>query len=339
MTFPDPTQAYNYVAYGLRLSSNLPILGLLTTSQIDLADVRIRLGTLPSANSSNKFTAKLRYASAHRAREGQPELQIWDVENGEFLRMQYSDGIEFWLDRNLATLWAHWPISSSVQDALNYLVGPILGLLLRLRGIVCLHASAVSINDRAVVFVGCEGAGKSTTAAAFARRGCAVLSDDIVPLIECGDGFHTVPAYPRVNLWPDSVALLYGSPDALPAISLDWDKRCLSLGRADGAQFEERPLPLGAIYVLGESTGGSEKVVEIISQKRALIMLVGNTYATNFLDAEQRAEEFRVLSRVVGAVPVRQINRQRETAEIEEFCAAIQQDFASVDSWSNSLEH
>jgi hypothetical protein len=284
------------------------------------------------------FTNKLRYASAHRAPAGQPELQIWEVENGEFLRMQYSDGVEFWLDRNLATLWAHWPTSSSVQDALSYLVGPILGLLLRLRGIVCLHASAVNINDRAVVFVGSEGAGKSTTAAAFARRGFAVLSDDIVPLVECEGRFQTVPAYPRINLWPDSVALLYGSPAALPAINLDWDKRCLRLGKVEGAQFEERPLPLGAIYVLGEGTGGSEKGIEIISQKTALMILVGNTYATNFLDAKQRAEEFQVLSRVVAAVPVRQINRQRETAEVEEFCAAVQQDFASVESQSNSLD-
>jgi hypothetical protein len=338
VTFPDPTQAYNYVAYGLRLSSNLPILGLLATSQIDLPDVRIRLGTLPSAISSNKFTAKLRYASTHRTQVGEPELQIWDMDNGEFLRMQYREGVEFWLDRNLATLWVHWPTSSSLQDALSYLLGPILGLLLRLRGIVCLHASAVNINDRAVVFVGSEGAGKSTTAAAFARGGCAVLSDDIVAMVERGHEFQAVPAYPRINLWPDSVALLYGSPDALPAISLDWDKRCLSLGKAERAQFEERPLPLGAIYILGESTNGSEEGIETISPKTALMMLVGNTYATNFLDAKQRAEEFGVLSRLVATVPVRKINRRGETAEVEGFCAAIQRDFASVESRSNSLD-
>jgi hypothetical protein len=338
VTLRDPTQAYNYVAYGLCLSSNLPVVGLLPSSSIGLPDVQIRLGDLPNASSSNRFAAKLRYASALRAQTGQPELQIWDVDDGEFLRLQYSDGVVFWLDRTFTTLWAHWPTGSSLQDASSYLVGPILGLLLRLRGIVCLHASAVSINDRAVVFVGSEGAGKSTTAAAFARRGCGVLSDDIVPLIECGDGFQTVPACPRINLWPDSAALLYGSPDALPSISLDWDKRCLSLGKAEGAQFEERPLPLGAIYVLGESAGGPEKGVEIISQKAALMMLVGNTYATNFLDAKQRAEEFEVLSRVVATVPVRKINRRREAAEVDGFCAAIQRDFAGVESRANSLD-
>jgi hypothetical protein len=196
----------------------------------------------------------------------------------------------------------------------------------------------VSIKDRAVVFVGLEGAGKSTTAAAFARQGYPVLSDDIVALVECGHEFQTLPAYPRVNLWPDSVKLLYGSPDALPQIMPDWDKRCLKLGEAEGTKFEERPLPLGAIYVLGDSASGSEEGIEIISQKTALMMLVGNTYATNFLDAKQRAEEFEALSRVVAAVPVRKINRGREGPGVEDLCAAIQRNFASIDSPSNRLE-
>jgi hypothetical protein len=337
VTFRDSKQAYKYLAYGLCLSSNLPIVDLLPSSSIDLPDVLIKLGALPAWHSSNRGQT-LRYASSYPTETGEPGLQIWDVDNGEFLRMHYSDGVEFWLDRNLATLWAHWPTGSSLQDALSYLVGPILGLLLRLRGIVCLHASAVNINNRAVVFVGSEGAGKSTTAAAFARRGCAVLSDDIVALVERGHEFRAVPAYPRVNLWPDSVALLYGSADALPAISLDWDKRSLNLGKAEDAKFEERPLPLGAIYVLGESPSGSEEGIEVISPKTALMMLVGNTYATNFLDAKQRAKEFEVLSRLVDTVPVRKINR-RKAADVEGFSAAIRQDFARIASPASSRDH
>jgi hypothetical protein len=270
---------------------------------------------------------------------GVPDLRIWDLGDGEFLRMLYSDGVEFWLDRALATLWVQWPTSSSLENTLSYLVGPIMGLLLRLRGIVCLHGSAVTINDRGVVFVGPEGAGKSTTAAAFATHGHAVVSDDIVGLTERGAEFQILPAYPRINLWPDSVKLLFGSPDALPMITGGWDKRCFKIGEVEGTKFEEWPLPLGAIYVLGQAADASGEGVEIISQKTALMMLVENTYATNFLDAKQRAKEFEVLSRVVTTVPVRKINRAREGAGVEEFCTAIQRNFASIGSPSNCLEH
>jgi hypothetical protein len=334
VTFRDPTQAYNYVAYGLSLSSNLPIAALLPTASIALPEVQIKLGDLPLWHSSE---STLRYASSYVSETGEPDLRIWDVDNGEFFRVLYRDGVEFWLDRGFRTLWAYWPASSSLENALSYLVGPILGLLLRLRGIVCLHASAVSINNRAVVFVGSEGMGKSTTAAAFARRGYPVLSDDIVALVERGNEFQMLPGYPRVNLWPDSVELLYGSPDALPQISPNWEKRCLSLREDGETRFEEHAQPIGGIYVLGNSTGNSTKSVEVISRKTALMTLIGNTYATNFIDSKQRAEEFQVLSRLVANVPVRKINRGKVIG-VEEFCATIHRNFTSIDSPSNRLE-
>ena len=50
-------------------------------------------------------------------------------------------------------------------------LGPVFAFVLRLRGAVTFHASAVRIGD-AVAFLGPQGAGKSTTAAALALRGC-----------------------------------------------------------------------------------------------------------------------------------------------------------------------
>ena len=99
----------------------------------------------------------------------------------------------------------------------------------------CLHASAVAIEGRAVAIVGPSGAGKSSTAAAFARLGYPVLSDDIVALTGDGQRFHVQPAYPRVRLWPSAVTSLFGSRDALPRIVPDWEKRYLPL--IDGYPF------------------------------------------------------------------------------------------------------
>jgi hypothetical protein len=292
-------------------------------------DVEIKLGALPPSISIHD-NRKLRYASTFLTQAGEPALQIWDEQDGEFLSVRYSDGVEFWLDRGFRMLWAQWPANSSLENTLSYLVGPIMGLLLRLRGATCLHASAVSIRDRAIVFVGSEGAGKSTTAAAFAEQGFPVLTDDIAALVEREQQFHVLPAYKRINLWPDSVKLLYGSPEALPQITAEWEKRCLRLGEDGKTQFEERALPLGAIYALGNWTPNSAESIESISLKTAMMTLVANTYATNFLDAKQRAEEFVVLSRLAAAVPVRQINVRRETVGPHELCNVIRQDFASI---------
>src|SRR5260370_6266608 len=133
--------------------------------------------------------------------------------------------MQFWLDQKRENLWATWPDTLSLEHAASYLFGPILGLLRRLRGVTCLHASAVAFNERSIAFVGPAGVGKSTTAAAFARQGYGVLSDDIVALTERKGTFYALPAYPHLCLWPDSVRMLYGASEALPPFVPDLGKR------------------------------------------------------------------------------------------------------------------
>ena len=319
------------------MHSSLPIPGLPSvTSPSDSPDLVINLGHIPTTDFSHDVD-KLRYTSKYLDGGGQPSLRIWEMDGGLFLRMIYSDGTEFWIDREVRTLWAHWSKGSSLKNTLGYLLGPVLGLLLRLRGIVSLHASVVELDSRAVIFVGAEGAGKSTTAAAFARRGFAVLSDDIAALRETDGKFYVLPGYPRVNLWPDSVRMLYGSPEALPPIMNGWEKRCLTLGSNSETQFAERPLPIGAIYILGDPQTECGNTVESISQKTGMLDLVANTYATNFLDAGQRGREFAVLSRLVTAVPVRKINPRREVLAVQELCEAVQKDFAGLPASSGPV--
>jgi hypothetical protein len=250
-------------------------------------------------------------------------LRIWQVAQGASLYLAYSDGMEFWLDRKGLSVWAQWPATSSLEDAATFLLGPVLGLLLRLRGVTCLHASAVAFEDRAIAFVGDEGAGKSTTAAAFARRGHPVISDDVVALVENEGAFQVLPAYPYLSLWPDSVNLLYGPDKTLPAFSANWDKRVLSLAQ-DRLRFEEKSLPLGAIFLLGErSRESTAPFLETPTAQESLVALVANSYATGMLDKDMRAEEFTLFGRMLARVPVRRIRPGAKSTQIGELCEVI----------------
>jgi hypothetical protein len=320
-----------HTVFGLTIGSNVPLPGLATFGTFSHAvDLGIHLGVSPYGRCAIPTgSEELTYTSSYTDETGNPALLIWKTPDGVFLHLVYYDGIEFWLDRRGRTLWAVWPETSTLSDALSYLLGPVLGLLLRLRGVTCLHASSVALEYCSVVFVGSEGTGKSTTAAAFAREGYGVISDDVAALAESEGGFQVMPAYPHVCLWPDSVEKIYGSSEALPRLSLGSEKRRLALGD-QGTRFENRLLPLGAIYVLGDRRPDPAPYAEGVRPKAGLLSLVADTFANKILDREMRAREFAVLGRLVTTVPIRRIHPHKDPSRLEELCAVIHKDFASL---------
>jgi hypothetical protein len=188
--------------------------------------------------------------------------------------------------------------------------------------VTCLHASAVAYGEQAVAFVGPAGAGKSTTAAALALRGHAVLSDDVVALAERDGSFYVPCAYPYLCLWPESVQSMFGSRNALPQFSANYEKRCLSLGKQE-LPFAERPLQLGAVYILGERRNDPAPLVEELSQQKAFVSLVANTFGTNVVDGSMRAKEFETLGRLVPSVRVRQLWPHQDPNRLPELCQRI----------------
>jgi hypothetical protein len=330
-----------YSAFGLHVQSNLPLPGLASVGDfMGDADIELHLCSSPFGSGQEaRELEELLYASAYTDESGDPALRVWRIGKSQYIRLDYYDGVQFWLDRTGRNAWAVWPDRSSLENVSTYLVGPVLGLLLRLRGVVCLHASAVALGDRAVAFVGSEGAGKSTTAAALAQRGHAVISDDVVALIEEEGRFSVLSAYPHLSLWPDSVKMLYGPDKTLPVLSPDWGKHLLSL-TANHLKFEERSLPLGAIFILGERSPDSRApFLESMPHKEGLLSLVANSFATNLLDQEMRAHEFSLLGRVLSVVPIRRLRPQADAAQINRLCEAIEDACGSLSGQSRSASH
>lgn len=243
---------------------------------------------------------------------------------------RYQDGTEFVLDDLGANIWISWAPPLTQADAVTYLIGPIIGFVLRWRGRLCLHASCVCSGDRAFALMGSAGAGKSTTASTFASLSCPVLSDDITVLEEHGDEFVVQPGYPRTCLWPEAVAALFGKPDALPRITPSWDKRHLDLTRERGG-FQAEPVPLDAVYVLSDRVGeGDPVLIEDLEPGHAVVTIVGHTYGNRLLDADMRGREFAALDRFVRKVPVRRVAPPASLERIVELCERILDDFSSV---------
>jgi energy-coupling factor transporter ATP-binding protein EcfA2 len=289
-----------HFAFGLVLRANTAIPGLVALQDGPAADVEVWLGSMPAWLGEGS----------------------WDA--SRFLHIDFADGTNFLIDRAGTRIWATWPDTLSLEDTATYLLGPILGFVLRLRGTTALHASAIAVGDRAVGFTGPAGAGKSTTAAALARLGYPVLTDDLLALQDEGTTFLAQPAYPRVRLWPSSATSLYGSAGALPRLTPTWDKLYLDL--VENGRFHAHPLPVGSIYIFGaRSADPAAPFIEAIAPVAGLLTLVANIYA-HPLDRSQssmRARDFERLGRLVRGVSLKRVVPHVDPARIPRLCEVI----------------
>lgn len=322
----EESVAVAHSVYGLRLAANVAVPGLSIASNSDgIIDVRMRLKQDGFPPPAGRLGCEAFYVSPFKDANGEAELRAAILNGGAHFEFSYCDGTRFVIDRHGGEVVADWPDRLTLEDIAPYVVGPILGFILRLRGIIPLHASAVTIGEHAIALMGPAGAGKSTTAGAFARCGRRVISDDVVALRPEGSGFVVPPGYPRVNLWTGSVQALFGANGRLPLISPDWDKHFMPLDQK--TQFEARSLPLGAIYVFQKREAGlAAPVVESVTGAEAFVALLGNTYMNYWPDPEMRRREFEILGRVAAQVPVRRVRAAADPAMLFDLCETIAAD-------------
>ena len=325
-----------YRAYGLILRSQRPIQGLSPLPPEDEPSsnedqVSIFIGEAPAwVNAALRLAAQPIYVTAMGDGVADPALEVAELGDGEFFRFSYVDGTRFVVDAAMQRIWGTCPASLTQEDLVTYLVGPVLGFVLRRRGVLALHASTFCSNGLAFVLCGEGGAGKSTTAAALALRGVPIQCEDITALRERAGDFWVAPGYPRVNLWPESVSTVFSTPKALPKITPNWEKQFLSL---DGklAEFEKQDRQLAAVYLLApRRQEDSAPRIEEISSREAVLQLVRNTYMNYLLGAKQREMEFDAIARLVSRLVVRRLIPHSDPAKLSMMCDLLQMDSANI---------
>lgn len=183
-TAGSETVVSSYTAYGLSIRSHLPLPELLAGEAE--AEVVIRFGKAGPKPPGEVVGGALCWASATQA------CLSWK-EAGTFL---IRDGREITIDR----------VPGAEERLLRlYLLGPVLAVLLHQRGQLVLHSSAVAMNGGAVAFLGGQGLGKSTLAAALHARGYGILVDDVLALEVNQRGYPLVfPGFAQLKLWPET---------------------------------------------------------------------------------------------------------------------------------------
>lgn len=260
----------------------------------------------------------------------EPLLRFFTYGEEEFFEFAYADGSKFLLDASGTRVWASCAPPLVNEDLMTYFVGPVMGFLLRRRGIIPLHACTMELDGSVIALCGPGGAGKSTTAAALALRGIPILCEDVSPFAHSASGFRVPPGYPRVCLWPEAARILMGSPETLPKITPTWEKRYLALD-GNKAPFASGPGMLRAVYFLEPRIDGPNvPQLEEVKAADALVELVKNSYMSVLLNKEERATEFDVFGRLAQSVLLRRIRPHSDERKLGALCDLILEDASSV---------
>jgi hypothetical protein len=292
---------HHYRAFHLNISSAIPLPELQPGLSSADPDLEIRLGTLDSPKTpTNETSFWWNHESAY----------FYWPQAGTFLVRQ---GHSITVDPAPEAHKSLWRLP---------LLGGVLAMALHQRGLLVLHASAVSIDGKAVAFIGEKGKGKSTTAAALFHRGHPLLSDDIVAIDLARPGRPLVlPGFPQFKLWPDAVVSLGDDLNDLPRIHGECEKRVRSAHEA----FASESIPLSQIFVLGE---GTHLRIVPLSPQNILKQLLTHSYCCRYgramMNEKAGADHFRRCLQVAQNATVTSLESPRSFSLIGDLANLIE---------------
>jgi hypothetical protein len=314
----EPEAPHTYRAAGLTIGAHCRLYGFASVSAAQ-PDLRV----LPGRPHWADHSREVHYISSTHI-DGVPGVIVERGDPGYSFR--YADGTEFWLDAGGTRVWMH--VATTLEDACTYLVGIVLSFAFRLRGDFSLHASAIQTDRGAIALVGPHGAGKSTLAAAFGRRGMPVLTDDILRLT-CTNGTWTAHAFGGViRLWEDGESLVFGVPGRLAPLTPTWPKRGLPIG-SHGVSLSADSQPLAGIVFLKTTDDDAPPQLRSITAAQMALGLIGNSSASVLLNPEQRAAEFGQVASMTH-LPCVEVERSHSRDSLSEVLTLL-------DAWMQSL--
>jgi len=224
--------------------------------------------------------------------------------------------LRFYVSSDGSKIISNKPDIIPVNDLESFILGPILGCVLRLRNRICLHASVLEYNGKVIAMVGDKGAGKSTTAAALLQAGARLVSDDIAVLHNNDTNTHMVyPGYPGIRLLPEVLPQFgLNQHNYRPVVSTS-DKRIIPLAvnqqdieSNDNWKFQSRPQQLTTIYALKPRMPDlTHTKITTLSGKNALIAIAPHSYARRVLDEQHQNEEFTFMAQLARSMPVKSV--------------------------------
>jgi hypothetical protein len=295
-----------YRVCGLSVASEIGLPGLIAGAPERTPQVRIRRGPVP---------------------EDLPEPSAcgptWQIAGKQFL-LRIPDIARFLLNDGSEIVVAP-ETDAGAADIPIFLLGTVFGILLHQREQVVLHASAVRVNGRAVLFCGSSGAGKSTLAAALAQRGYPLVTDDFCTLtVDDQDRKQAAPlVHPdgrQLKLWAQAIERLDLAQQRGERVRASLEKYYVEPGDV----FTE-PLALGAVYALREARPPHAPGIDKPNVVDAALLLRRNAYRPLLVRRlDQKANYFHAATTIANVAGIFHLTRALDFAKMPEVIGSLE---------------
>lgn len=292
----------HYTIAGQAVESEVPLPELGAGPAGGTGALRVRLGGVRPAPRSVVAQQRLEDGRLWRVIFGAEEGYLFDFPGlAVFLAARDGNGVEIFPDPEVPP-----------ETVRHLLLDQVLPYLAPAWGGDAFHASGVATPGAAIGFLGETGRGKSTLAAAFARRGFSILCDDCFCIHEGPDGFRARPWYSGLRLWPGHLEALRGAPgDDGDVAHYTTKKRVLFSG--DGAG----DAPVRAVFLLEAPARDGRIRIERLSARDAAIELTRHAYFLDPADRPGFRRFFDRVGRISEAVPIHRLSYPRSLATLD----------------------
>lgn len=288
---------YYYKAFGLHIESEMDFPQLYAAEPNDAIDIAIVFGKIDAPNPENWIER----VAENKVLINIPGVVRCAVENGHSISFEPAENVP-------------------LQNVRVYLQAIVMVVLLYQKAITPFHACGIVHDNKAYIFAGDSGIGKSTLAGAFFKRGFRIICDDLCIVRKNAENICCVyPGYPFIKLWQESLTKLAIPFDNLDRVYSTDEKYYVPLGKA----WSSEPVPLGSINFLTthEKNEISIQPLKTLDKLVALRKNLFRPYLVNMLGLNNPI--FDISTNIIQQVPLHLIERPQNGFMLDELVEMI----------------